>query len=153
MLALATGARRHVRDIPVFDRLGRSRCQPKRSCPDGPTPVSTICQGAFAKGWSAVGKMSVGPGILRGVKNTGEVPLMRYAIQAEGLVKRFGETIALDGVDLAVRPGRLLGLLGPNGAGKTTAVRILTTLLRPDAGHGRRSPGTTWSARPTRSAS
>ncbi|MGI5273006.1 ATP-binding cassette domain-containing protein [Nonomuraea sp. CA-218870] len=57
-----------------------------------------------------------------------------YAIEAQGLVKRYGETRALDGVDLAVPPGRLLGVLGPNGAGKTTAVRILATLLTPDAG-------------------
>jgi oleandomycin transport system ATP-binding protein len=60
---------------------------------------------------------------------------MDYAIRAEGLVRRFGETVALDGVDLAVRPGTVLGLLGPNGAGKTTAVRVLTTLITPDAGH------------------
>ncbi len=60
---------------------------------------------------------------------------MNHAIRAEGLVKRFGETTALAGVDLAVRTGTVLGLLGPNGAGKTTAVRILATLLRPDAGH------------------
>ncbi|MGW4637309.1 ATP-binding cassette domain-containing protein [Sphaerisporangium sp. NPDC004334] len=59
---------------------------------------------------------------------------MRYAVQAEGLVKHYGETRALDGVDLVVPEGRLLGVLGPNGAGKTTAVRILATLLRPDAG-------------------
>ena len=59
---------------------------------------------------------------------------MTHAIYAEGLVKRFGGTTALAGVDLAVRPGMVLGMLGPNGAGKTTAVRILTTLLRPDAG-------------------
>ncbi len=59
---------------------------------------------------------------------------MDHAIWAEGLVKRFGETTALDGVDLAVRTGTVLGLLGPNGAGKTTAVRVLATLLRPDAG-------------------
>ena len=57
-----------------------------------------------------------------------------YAIEAEGLVKRFGATKALAGVDLAARTGRVLGLLGPNGAGKTTAVRILATLLTPDAG-------------------
>ncbi|MGH3870805.1 MAG: ATP-binding cassette domain-containing protein [Pseudonocardiaceae bacterium] len=60
---------------------------------------------------------------------------MDHAIWAEGLVKRFGTTTALDGVDLAVRTGTVLGLLGPNGAGKTTAVRVLATLLRPDAGH------------------
>ncbi|MET9070297.1 ATP-binding cassette domain-containing protein [Streptosporangium sandarakinum] len=59
---------------------------------------------------------------------------MRYAIQASGLVKLYGRTRALDGVDLAVPQGRLLGVLGPNGAGKTTAVRILATLLRPDGG-------------------
>src|SRR2546421_6281540 len=59
---------------------------------------------------------------------------MEYAIQAEGLVKQFGKVQALKGVDLSVPPGTILGLLGPNGAGKTTAVRILTTLLRPDQG-------------------
>ncbi len=65
---------------------------------------------------------------------------MRYdattanAIEAAGLVKRFGKTTALDGVDLVARQGRVLGVLGPNGAGKTTAVRILATLLRPDGG-------------------
>jgi oleandomycin transport system ATP-binding protein len=57
-----------------------------------------------------------------------------FAITADGLVKRFGDTTALAGVDLAVRTGSVLGLLGPNGAGKTTAVRILATLLKPDAG-------------------
>ena len=56
------------------------------------------------------------------------------AIQVEGLVKRFGSTVALDGVDLAARHGTVLGLLGPNGSGKTTTVRILATLLRPDSG-------------------
>jgi oleandomycin transport system ATP-binding protein len=59
---------------------------------------------------------------------------MSYAIRAEGLVKRFGATTALAGVDLAVRTGSVFGLLGPNGAGKTTAVRVLATLLRADAG-------------------
>jgi oleandomycin transport system ATP-binding protein len=61
-----------------------------------------------------------------------------YATEATGLVKRFGKTTALDGVDLVARPGRVLGVLGPNGAGKTTAVRILATLLRPDGGRARR---------------
>ena len=59
---------------------------------------------------------------------------MMYAIEAKGLVKRFGKTTALAGADLAARTGAVLGLLGPNGAGKTTAVRILGTLLRPDSG-------------------
>ncbi|SEL07013.1 daunorubicin resistance protein DrrA family ABC transporter ATP-binding protein [Streptacidiphilus jiangxiensis] len=59
---------------------------------------------------------------------------MEFAIQAEGLVKTFGSTRALDGVDLVARAGTVLGVLGPNGAGKTTTVRILATLLRPDAG-------------------
>src|SRR6195952_1074757 len=62
---------------------------------------------------------------------------MSYAVEAEGLVKRFGTTKALDGIDLAVREGTVLGVLGPNGAGKTTAVRILATLLKPDAGTAR----------------
>jgi oleandomycin transport system ATP-binding protein len=59
---------------------------------------------------------------------------MSLAIEAEGLVKRFGDTAALNGVDLAAPAGRVVGVLGPNGAGKTTTVRILATLLRPDAG-------------------
>jgi ABC-2 type transport system ATP-binding protein len=59
------------------------------------------------------------------------------AIEATGLVKSFGETRAVDGVDLAVRRGSVYGVLGPNGAGKTTTVRMLATLLRPDAGSAR----------------
>ncbi|MFK8848783.1 ATP-binding cassette domain-containing protein [Streptomyces sp. Ac-502] len=59
---------------------------------------------------------------------------MPGAIYAEGLVKTFGKVRALDGVDLDVPEGTVLGLLGPNGAGKTTAVRVLTTLLQPDRG-------------------
>ncbi|MER5863870.1 ATP-binding cassette domain-containing protein [Kitasatospora sp. NPDC002040] len=60
---------------------------------------------------------------------------MAPAIQAENLVKTFGDVRALDGVSLDVPEGTVLGLLGPNGAGKTTTVRVLTTLLRPDSGH------------------
>jgi ABC-2 type transport system ATP-binding protein len=59
------------------------------------------------------------------------------AIEAHGLVKRYGEKVALDGVDLEVPRGSVCGLLGPNGAGKTTAVRVLTTLTTPDAGSAR----------------
>ena len=70
------------------------------------------------------------------------------AIEASGLVKTFGETRAVDGVDLAVRAGGVYGFLGPNGAGKTTTIRMLATLLRPDAGDARVS-GTTSCARRT----
>ena len=56
---------------------------------------------------------------------------------AEGLGKRFGPVVALDGVDLELPAGRVLGVLGPNGAGKTTLVRILATLLKPDQGRAR----------------
>jgi ABC-2 type transport system ATP-binding protein len=59
----------------------------------------------------------------------------RPAILAEGLEKSYGQTHALRGIDLVAEEGTVLGVLGPNGAGKTTAVRILTTLLKPDAGH------------------
>ncbi len=59
---------------------------------------------------------------------------MTDMIRTQGLVKRYGDVTALDGLDLAVPKGTILGLLGPNGAGKTTAVRILTTLLEPNAG-------------------
>ncbi len=59
------------------------------------------------------------------------------AIEATGLVKSFGETRAVDGVDLAVRRGSLYGVLGPNGAGKTTTIRMLATLIRPNAGSAR----------------
>jgi oleandomycin transport system ATP-binding protein len=63
--------------------------------------------------------------------------MTELVIEAEGLVKNFGATKALRGVDLAVPRGTVLGVLGPNGAGKTTAVRILSTLLTPDAGSAR----------------
>ena len=59
------------------------------------------------------------------------------AIEAEGLVKHYGKTQALSGFDLTVPTGTVYGLLGPNGAGKTTAVRVLATLLKPDAGRAR----------------
>ena len=59
------------------------------------------------------------------------------AIEATGLAKSFGETRAVDGVDLAVRRGAVYGVLGPNGAGKTTTIRMLATLLRPDGGSAR----------------
>jgi len=68
------------------------------------------------------------------VRGTTDAPTDEPAISVRGLVKSFGEVRALDGVDLEVPRGAVLALLGPNGAGKTTAVRVLTTLLEPDAG-------------------
>ena len=59
---------------------------------------------------------------------------MTYTVEVEALAKTFGQTRALDGVDLRITTGTIYGLLGPNGAGKTTLVRILSTLVRPDAG-------------------
>ncbi len=69
---------------------------------------------------------------------------MSYAFQAEGLVKRFGKTTALAGIDLAVRTGEVHGFLGPNGAGKTTTIRILLGLVRADAGSVRLLGGDPW---------
>jgi ABC-type multidrug transport system ATPase subunit len=59
---------------------------------------------------------------------------MEHAFEAEGLVKRYGPTTALAGIDLVAATGTIVGVLGSNGAGKTTAIRILATLLPPDAG-------------------
>ena len=68
---------------------------------------------------------------VRGLERTNQ---MNNVIEANGLVKRYGNVTALDGLDLTVPEGTVLELLGPNGAGKTTAISILTTLLEPDSG-------------------
>src|SRR6201999_4452838 len=105
--------------------------------PGPPPSVSATCQRGIGPSQSRLRALSGGMATLGCAPNHPDQggPTMNHAVLAEGLAKRFGETTALDGVDLAVRTGSVLGLLGPNGAGKTTAVRILSTLLRPDAGH------------------
>src|SRR5699024_9486444 len=70
---------------------------------------------------------------LKGITMTTDIP----AVQVQGLVKNFGETAAVDGVDLSIAQGGIYGVLGPNGAGKTTVMRMLATLLRPDAGEAK----------------
>src|SRR4026208_17838 len=69
---------------------------------------------------------------------------MASAISVSGLVKTFGRTRALDGLDLSVSPGEVHGFLGPNGAGKSTTIRVLLGLLRADAGHVRLLGGDPW---------
>ena len=69
-----------------------------------------------------------------GVATVGSPPASGLAVEAAGLVKRFGDVTAVDGIDLAVRTGEVFGVLGPNGAGKTTMLRMLTTLLPIDSG-------------------
>jgi ABC-2 type transport system ATP-binding protein len=75
--------------------------------------------------------------ISTGVRRAGGAPSGEPAISVTGLAKSFGTVKALDGVSFEAASGTVLGLLGPNGAGKTTAVRVLTTLLKPDAGTAR----------------
>lgn len=78
----------------------------------------------------------MGAGLLVGMERIDKNPGNgRNAVEVRGLVKHYGETKALDGVDLDVREGTVLGVLGPNGAGKTTLVRCLSTLITPDSGH------------------
>src|ERR1700752_3912474 len=72
---------------------------------------------------------------------------MAAIIEASGVVKRFGKTVALDGLDLTAEQGVILAVLGPNGAGKTTFVRAIATLIKPDAGPpGLLRAGLNWGA-------
>ena len=84
------------------------------------------------------GTVDLGSG--NGEVSTGRSPRARReepAVAAEGLVYRYGENVAVAGVDLEISPGEIYGFLGPNGAGKTTTIRMLATLLRPDSGTAR----------------
>ena len=84
---------------------------------------------------NSTSRVEPGTGPVTGLNGGGSSVL---AVRVEGVVKRFGPTVALDGAALEVPAGMVFGLLGPNGAGKTTLVRILATLLAPDAGRAER---------------
>ncbi len=95
------------------------------------TDASAHAASQLRRGASSTSRVEPGTGPVTGVNGRGSsVP----AVLVEGVVKRFGATVALDGAGLEVPAGMVFGLLGPNGAGKTTLVRILATLLAPDAG-------------------
>src|SRR6266496_971115 len=95
------------------------------------TDASAHAAAQLRRGAKSTGRAEPGTGPVTGVNGRGSsVP----AVRAGGVVKRFGATVALDGAGLEVPAGMVFGLLGPNGAGKTTLVRILATLLAPDAG-------------------
>src|SRR6266568_5079633 len=95
------------------------------------TDASAHAATQLRRGANSTSRVEPVTGLVTGVNGRGSsVP----AVRAEGVVKRFGATVALDGAGLEVPAGMVFGLLGPNGAGKTTLVRILATLLAPDAG-------------------
>jgi ABC-type lipopolysaccharide export system ATPase subunit len=95
------------------------------------TDASVRAATQLRRGASSTSRVGPGTGPVTGVTGGGSsVP----AVRVEGMVKRFGATAALDGAGLEVPAGMVVGLLGPNGAGKTTLVRVLATLLAPDAG-------------------
>jgi daunorubicin resistance ABC transporter ATP-binding subunit len=116
---------------------GESAAPGRQQCRE--TWVRPESAGFFLESANMPGKRSAGePGKeSRGKTAGGTTVSDTPAIEAEGLIKSYGKTLALSGLDLSVAPGTVYGLLGPNGAGKTTAVRILATLLRPDSGHAR----------------
>ena len=93
-----------------------------------PADASALAASQLRRGANSTSRVEPGRGAVVG--HGSSVP----AVRVEGVVKRFGATVALDGAALEVPAGMVFGLLGPNGAGKTTLVRILATLLAPDAG-------------------
>src|SRR4051795_7962000 len=116
---------------PVLRPFRRSEAVRRRARP----PWSPTARVGGGQGGSAA--RARGVSATRHRRGRRRETVVTYAIETEGLTKRFGSTQALAGVDLAAREGTVLGVLGPNGAGKTTAVRILATLLQPDAGSAR----------------
>ena len=95
------------------------------------TGASAPAAAQLRRGANSTSRVEPGAGPVTAANGRGSsVP----AVRVEGVVKRFGTTVALDGAALEVPAGMVFGLLGPNGAGKTTLVRILATLLTPDAG-------------------
>ncbi|WP_436344379.1 ATP-binding cassette domain-containing protein [Natronorubrum sp. FCH18a] len=97
-------------------------------------PFATESDRAATTSENGTADRTAGGEAVGSVDDEGETAL---AVETEGLVKRFGETTAVDGIDLAIPSGGVYGLLGPNGAGKTTTIRMLATLLRPDSGTAR----------------
>src|SRR5437879_13199110 len=103
------------------------------SCMDYMPKIQTFQSFRWLCAWDNLTPQSICASIRR---------MTQTAILVEGLTKRFGEVVALDGVDFSVPAGTVFGLLGPNGAGKTNAVRVLATVLGPDGGRGEvRGPG------------
>src|SRR2546429_672505 len=92
-------------------------------------PARATARGGFGGGFALVGVQSMTA--MQVFTQRSAAPAVRVA----GVIKRFGATVALAGVELEVAEGTVFGLLGPNGAGKTTLVRVLATLLTPDSGH------------------
>src|SRR5262249_29483937 len=132
-------SRRSRRVPPTKGRNGRkgsssSMTAPRQRC--CPAAASRAVQLMYCLSYTVLPSYGVLP-IVQRTRGSGEGSNGGPAIEAEGLVKRYGKTQALSGFDLTVPTGTVYGLLGPNGAGKTTAVRVLATLLRPDAGRAR----------------
>ncbi len=105
-------------------------------CSASSAPISAPCRGRSRTRASTAPRSSPTRTALRGHPD-GRTPTAGWAVEADGLVKSFGDTRAVDGVDLRVATGSVYGVLGPNGAGKTTTISMLATLARPDAGTAR----------------
>src|SRR5262245_51268802 len=110
----------------------RMRSRVERSAPSAVAEVTSRSYLTTGKQFLTVWQVST----CRSASQRSEVGMTANMIEAVGLTKRYGDHVAVDGVDLAVPSGRILGVLGPNGAGKSTTVRMLTTMTTPDGGTG-----------------